>query len=63
MVTGQPLLPGKTNLEQLELTLRLLGRLSPQQTKRMYLNDEMRHLCAVPAAGPAMASLHRLQQR
>ena len=63
MVTGQPLLPGKTNLEQLELTLRLLGRLSPQQTEGMQLSDTMRHLCNVPAAGPAIASLQRLQQR
>ena len=63
MATGRALLPGKSNLHQLELTLRLLGGLSLQQTERMQLNHEMHHLCFASAAGSAVPSLLRLQQR
>ena len=45
LLTGRPLMPGKSNLQQLELTFRLLGRLSPRQIVCTQLNEATRHLC------------------
>ena len=48
LVSGRPLLPGKTNIDQLHLTLQLLGCLTPRQEKLMLSNAKVKDV-AVPS--------------